>query len=1133
MSSAVDRIARLSPEKLEILLQSLKRKDTGRRLPIKRRGRNQGRYPLSFSQRRLWFIEQLHPETSAYNMSYAWRMHGHLRVGALWSSLGEIVRRHESLGTRFPEEGGKPRQEIMDVGTFGLREVDLWKEGAERRERTLRELMCEEAERPFDLRVGPLFRATLIQLGEREYVLMMVTHHIASDGWSMGIFHRELKTLYRAYVEGVESPLRELPIGYVDYAVWQREWLTGAVLNEQVGYWRRQLGGASPVLDLPTDRSRPAMPTFGAGYHGLEIGAELSSKLREISRREGVTLFMALAAGFGAMLSRYSGQVDVVVGTPIAGRRHAELEQMIGLFVNMLALRVDLREEPTFRELLKRVREACLGAYAHQDVPFEKLVEELQPERDLSRNPLFQVVFALQNAPREEMELSGLKLNSLNVSNRLASYDLTVQLIDGAGGIHGWIEYQAELFRPETISRVVGHYINLLESAATNVDQGVNGLGLLSPWEKQEIEVEWNDTRNESGVWESIDEVFEGEAGKRPDGIAVVYEGEQTSYGELNERANVLANHLRMNGVTQETIVGISVPRSTEMVVGTIGILKAGGAYLPLDMSQPGERVGAMLEDSGAGIVVAAERLKGALEGYEGRVLCIDSEWEEMGKGSDSELAKVTDGESLAYVMYTSGSTGRPKGVGVNHKGVVRLVKGGGYVDLERGERVLQFAPATFDAATFEIWGALLNGGRLVVAGEQPASIEELGEEIEREQISTMWLTAGLFQQMVDVKVESLRGIRQLLAGGDVLSVTHARRLMGEYEGRTTLINGYGPTEGTTFTCCHRVRRREEIGERMPIGRAIVGTQVYIFDGSLEVVPIGVIGELYIGGDGVARSYLKRPELTSERFVPDGVSGELGGRVYRTGDLVRYGSDGRIEFVGRFDHQVKIRGYRVELGEIEWVLRQYWEVLEAVVVAREEEPGDKRLVAYVVGEEGVEPSVGDIQKYLREKLPGYMVPGAYVVLEEMPLTETGKVDRRALPAAHGMGAVSDERYVAPRTPLEELVGAIWCDVLNLHRVGIHDNFFAIGGHSLRATQVVSRIREMLDVEIPLRALFESPTVSGLTIAIVQGLAARADAGLLDVMLDELDELDEMERLPQDRVQRIVAEGSEMIVEPAD
>jgi amino acid adenylation domain-containing protein len=1131
MSSAVDRIAELSPEKLEILLQKLKRNDTGRRLPIERRGRNQGRFSLSFSQQRLWFIEQLHPETSAYNMSYALRMHGHLRVGALSFSLGEIVRRHESLRTRFAEDGGKPRQEVMDVGTFGLREVDLRGDReVEEREEVLRELMAEEAERPFDLQVGPLFRATLVRLGEREHALMMITHHIVSDGWSMGIFHRELKALYRAYVEGEESPLPELPIRYVDYAIWQREWLTGPVLNEQVGYWRRQLGGASPMLELPTGRNRPAMPTLRAGYHGLEIGAQLSSTLREMSRREGVTLFMTLAAGFGAMVSRYSGQVDVVVGTPIAGRRHPELEQMIGLFVNMLALRVDLREEPTFRELLKRVREACLGAYAHQDVPFEKLVEELQPERDLSRSPLFQVIFALQNAPREEMELSGLKLSSLNVSNRLASYDLTVQLIDGAGGIHGWIEYQADLFRSETISRLVGHYINLLESAAANLDQSVGQLGLLSTWEKQEIEVEWNDTRHQSGVWDSIDEVFEGQAGKVPDAIAVVYEGEQTSYGELNERANLLADHLWMNGVRQETIVGISVPRSIEMVVGTIGILKAGGAYLPLDMSQPGERVAAMLEDSGAEIVVAPERLKGALGGYEGLVLCIDSEWEEMGKGSDSELAKVTDGESLAYVMYTSGSTGRPKGVGVNHKGVVRLVKGGGYVDLEGGERVLQFAPVTFDAATFEIWGALLNGGRLVVAGEQPTSIEELGEEIEREQISTMWLTAGLFQQMVDVRVESLRGIRQLLAGGDVLSVTHARRLMGEYEGRTTLINGYGPTEGTTFTCCHRVRRREEVGERMPIGRAIAGTQVYIFDGSLGVVPIGVIGELYIGGDGVARGYLKRPELTSERFVPDGVSGELGGRVYRTGDLVRYGSDGRIEFEGRFDHQVKIRGYRVELGEIESVLRQYREVREAVVVTREEEPGDKRLVAYVVGEEGVEPSVGDIRKYLREKLPGYMVPGAYVVLERMPLTENGKVDRRALPAVHGMGAVSDERYVAPRTPLEELVCASWCDVLNLHRVGIHDNFFDIGGHSLRATQVVSRIREMLDVEIPLRALFESPTVSGLTIAIVQGLAARADAGLLDVMLDEIDE---MERLPQDKVQRILAEGSERIVEPAD
>ncbi len=1123
MSDFAQRVANLSPEKRALLTLRLKRKNTNafRQSAITRRS-SDSHPSLSFAQRRLWFIDQLEPNSPAYNIPAALRLAGALDVAALERSLNEIVRRHESLRTTFtathdqcPKGDLHPAQVIAPELTLPLPVVDLRDLPKAGCEAEAVRLATEEARRPFDLARGPLVRAGLLRLADDEHVLLFTMHHIISDGWSMGVLVREMSALYEAFSAGKPSPLPELPIQYADFGLWQRECLSlkeelaspegnlllGPVVEEQIVYWKQRLDGLA-VLELPTDRPRPAVQSHRGAHLAFTLNIGVTTALKAFTRQEGTTLFMTLLAAFQTLLYRYTGQTDIGVGTPIANRNRSEVEGLIGFFVNTLVLRVDLSGEPGFRELLQRVREAALGAYAHQDLPFELLVDVLQPERDMSYSPLFQTMFVLQQDPLEGQRFGDLKSDLLDVETGTAKFDLILMMTERSDTLQGVFEYNTDLFDRTTIQRMVGHFVKLLEGIVSQPDQRISVLPLLTQAERQQLLVEWCGIGTEYPRDQTIQQLFEARAERTPDAIAVIFSDQSLTFRELNERANQLAHHLQALGVGPEVLVGILMERSIEMVVAHLGILKAGGAYVPLDPEYPAERLALMLQDGQVPVLLTQQRMLGRLPAHSAQVICLESDGRALAAESISNPESGATADNLAYVMYTSGSTGRPKGVCVIHRGVVRLVKGTNYANLTADEVFLQLAPISFDAATLEIWAPLLNGGRLVVMPAHAPSLAEIGQALERYQVTTLWLTASLFRLMVDEQFGTLRHLRQLLAGGDVLSVSHVRRVVQELKG-VRMINGYGPTENTTFTTCYPVTDLERIRTTVPIGRPIANTRVYILDSHLQPVPTGVIGELYTGGDGLARGYLDRPDATAEKFIPaphhlpsHAGGGRKGGRppgvdlvLYRTGDLARYLPDGNIEFLGRMDYQVKLHGLRIELGEIEAELGRHPAVHEAVVLAREDRPGDKRLVAYVVHGQEPAPTASELRRFLKEKLPEYMVPSAFVLLDAFPLTPNGKVNRRALPEPEE--SYLDSEYVAPRTPAEEILAGIWAQVLGLRQVGgqsvigpqsaigVHDNFFELGGHSLLATQLMSRVRQVFQVELPLRSLFESPTVAEL------------------------------------------------------
>ena len=910
--------------------------------------------PLSFAQQRLWFLHQLEPESFAYNMFIALRLTGRLDTDALEQSVNEIARRHESLRTVFRHLDGQPVQTILPEIKLPVTVLDLQDLPEEKREAEVVRLSTEEARRPFHLEQGPLVRVRLLRLRPDEHALLFVIHHIVSDGWSMGVLVNEVATLYEASLERRPSPLPELPIQYADFSEWQRKWLAGEVLEKQLQYWKRQLGGALPVLELPLTRTRPARQSFRGASSAFKLPPELSAALKRLSQQEGVTLFMLLLAAFQTLLHRYTQQTDILIGTGIANRNRAEIEGLIGFFVNTLALRTDFSGNPTFREILLRVRDVTLGAYAHQDLPFEKLVEELQPDRSLNRNPIFEVMLALQNVPMPALELPGLSLRPQEFESLTTRFDLDFHLWDLPEGIQGHLFYSTDLFDESAIALLLRHFQQLLEEVVKNPGERVSEIQLLTEDERHRLLVEWNETGRDYPREACVHELFEAQAQARPDAIALVHAGESLTYAELNRRANQLAHYLREQGVGTEVAVGLCVERSFEMVVGILGILKAGGAYVPLNVGYPPERLSFMLRDAGVRILLTQKRLLEALPVQDLMPLCLDRDWQRIAECSAANLAGNATAESLVYVMYTSGSTGQPKGVSVIHRNVVRLVTNTNYLAFDASNIFLLLAPISFDASTFELWGALLNGARLVIADVAQPSLAELGRMVFEGQITTLWLTTGLFNLMVDEQLEQLGGVRQLLTGGDVSSPHHVGRAL-EALPQTKLINCYGPTENTTFSTYHEVKLKEIAGgSSVPIGRAIAHTQVYVLDERMEPVPVGVRGELYVGGDGIARGYLKRPELTAEKFVPDVFSEKRGARLYRTGDVVRYAGEGKLEFIGRLDTQVKLRGHRVEPGEIEAVLHEHEEVSEAVVVAREDTQGDKRLVAYVVHTAGVE-----------------------------------------------------------------------------------------------------------------------------------------------------------------------------------
>ncbi len=1105
MSDLIERIAALSPEKRELLLQRLNHKKENVSLEkILPQSRESNTFPLSFAQQRLWFFEQLTPGNFTYHSLAGVRLTGTLDASSLDRSLNELVKRHEVLRTAFKTINGQPVQAIASNLELKILEIDLRSLPETERSREVERLIAAEAKLAFDLSQAPLLRAKLLHLSDSNWVLLLSQHHIISDAWSMGIFIQELATFYQAFCTGKPSPLPELSVQYADFASWQRQRLQGEVLETQLAYWKKQLGGNLSVLNLPSDRPRSAVQTFRGAVHKFTIPKAIAEEIAQLSQREKATLFMTLLAAFKTLLYRYTGQEDILVGSPIANRNRREIEELIGLFANTLVFRTNLSSNPTFKELLGIVREVALGAYNHQDLPFEKLVEILQPERDLSHNPLFQVLFSLRNVRTPQIKLPGVTLSSLEIERKTARFDLALDLEEGLEGINGTLEYSQDLFDASTARRIAGHFLTLLESIAANPEQRISNLPILTKSEQQQLLFEWNKTQSELPKNQCVHGLFEAQTERTPDAIAVVFENEYLTYRELNKKANNLASYLQKIGVNPEVLVGIYVDRSLEMMVGLLGILKAGGAYVPLDPAYPPERLAFMLEDAKISVLLTQKKLLKTLPKNSASIVFLDADSEGI-SSCDEPVVGLQNSSNLAYVIYTSGSTGKPKGVQISHASAVNFLSSmRQQLAIADRDVWLAVTSLSFDIAALELFLPITTGSRVVVASREVASNgEKLLETLTNSGATVMQATPASWKMLLAAGWQGNNQLK-ILCGGEALPRQLANQLLLR---GASVWNLYGPTETTIWSTLYQVDRKDE---SVSIGRPIANTQIFILDRYLMPVPVGVFGELHIGGAGLSRGYLNRPELTAEKFIPNPFAEDpihasfilhpssfiLSERLYKTGDLARYLPDGNIEFMGRSDHQVKVRGFRIELGEIEAVLSQYPAVREAIALVREDNPGDKRLVAYIVANSELRGGHGDtdpthskfinhLRVFLKQKLPQYMMPSAFVLLEAMPLTPNGKIDRRSLRAPDTNTAEFESNFTEPRTPDEQLIAEIWAEVLGLERVGIHDNFFELGGHSLLATQAISRLREAFQVEVPLRSLFESPTVATVTESLLQ------------------------------------------------
>ncbi|HEV2852358.1 MAG TPA: non-ribosomal peptide synthase/polyketide synthase [Thermoanaerobaculia bacterium] len=1022
--------------------------------------------PLSFAQERLWFLDQLEPGSPRYNIPVAMRLRGSLSVSAFEATFREVAQRHETLRTSFHEMHGAAVQEIAPAVPLEVPLADLSALPEGVREAELARLMVAEAHGPFDLGRAPLLRVRLVRLTELDHAVVATFHHIVSDGWSMGVLVREVGALYRAFVQGEPSPLPELPIQYADFAAWQRGWLTGELLEAEIEHWRRTLEGIPHALDLPADRPRPAVQGVRGGNLRVALPAGLTERLKALALDGGATLFMALLAGFQALLHRYSRQEEFLVGSPVAGRNRREIEDLIGFFVNTLALRAPLGGDPSWTGLLGRVREVTLDAYAHQDLPFERLVEALAPDRDLSRAPLFQVLFVLQNTPLGALDLPGLTFETVPVETETAKFDLSLLLDEGTDGLRGFVEYSADLFDAATVERMMGHLETLLAGIVAAPDSRIWDLPMMGEGEREQVLMGLNRTELEHPREPLLHELILAQVERTPDAVALVHQEERLTYREIAERSARMAARLRAAGVGPEVAVGICLDRAPALLTSMLGVLRAGGFYVPLDPNYPKERLSAILDDSRAPVLVTEESCLPLLPATEAWIVRADLE-----EKAQLPPAPVLTGEVrsslLAYTIYTSGSTGRPKGVAITHRNVVALTYWSRevYSD-EEFAGVLGSTSICFDMSIFELFVTLAWGGMVILA-ENALELPELSAKDEVTLINTVPSAMSELVRLGAVPAS----VRTVNLGGEPLRGALARRI--HELGKIRLYNVYGPSEDTTFTTWADVG---PVGEPT-IGRPLANERIYVLDRRLSPVPVGVPGEVYISGEGVTRGYLGRPELTAEKYLPDPFAGG-GARMYRVGDLGRWRADGELEYLGRLDHQVKIRGFRVELGDVEAALLSHPGVREAVVVPREPVPGDLRLAAFVV----LKGEAPDLRAYLQERLPEYMMPWALVPLDGLPLLPNGKVDRRALAkmdVERESGKGGDAASERALTPVEELIAGLWCDVLGLREVGIQDNFFSLGGHSLLATQLVSRLRETLGMELPLRRFFEAPTVAGL------------------------------------------------------
>ena len=1094
--------------------------------PIPRR-QGDGPVPLSVEQQRLWFFNQLDSESPLYNMPIASRVRGALKPDALKQAMDIVVARHEALRTRFV---GQDIAQTIDAPTsVPLRTVDLRNLPAAEREPEARRLLEAEAQKPFDLSRDLMVRSVLVRLDEQDWVFLVLMHHIASDDWSWRIFCSEVATVYDAIISHRQADLPEPVIQYADFSVWQKDWLGGNVLEKQRAYWRKQLDGAPPVLELPTDHPRPAAQTFRGACEWLKLPPVLCEKIQTLSQSGGFTPYMILLAAFQTLLHRYTGQEDIVVGSPVAGRSRACLEKVVGLFVNMLVLRTKLDGNPDFFELLHRTQTTVLEALAQQDLPFEKLVEELQPERSTSYSPLIQVMFALQDELSDNLKLSGTVISQFPLDPGTAKFDLTFTIVKSGGSFNCCAEYNSDLFDVATVRRMLGHYERLLTSVAANPDQCLSDVPLLTDAEREQMLVEWNHTGADFPRGQCVHDLFTAQVAATPNAVAVVFGEQSLTYQELDWRANQLAHHLKFLGAGPDRLVAVSMDRSLEMVIALLGALKAGAAYVPLDPAFPADRLRFMLDDCKAALLLTRSEEKERLGELPQniRAICLDTDWRLISEEGDEALNVSVTPETLAYVIYTSGSTGRPKGVQIPHRAVVNFLRS---MQREPGltgaDTLLAVTSISFDIAALEIFLPLTVGARVVLAtSEEIFDATKMKALIRSSRATAMQATPSFWQFLVESDWFGDRRMK-VFCGGEALSRELAEKLL---ERAGEVWNLYGPTETTIWSTLSKIHSGTG---PIFIGRPIANTQTYLLDGHLQPVPVGVPGELHIGGEGLARGYLNRPELTEEKFIADPFGD---GRLYKTGDLARFRADGQIECLGRNDFQIKLRGHRIDLGEIESVLRQYPNVCEAVALLREDERGQKRLVAYLQRSTHPSPEAGILQQFLKTKLPDYMIPAAFVVLDKFPLTPNGKINRKALPPPAAERVEAKHAFTPPRTPAEETLAKIWRDLLRQPEIGIDDNFFEIGGHSLLAMQLMARIRGEFQAELSLRNIFESPSIAELA-AILDGKRKQPAAQPLQPLAREkrisarhaqelLERLDELSDTEVESLLQQIAAGS--------
>ncbi|MCP4659279.1 MAG: amino acid adenylation domain-containing protein, partial [bacterium] len=1067
----------------------------------------EARMPVSFSQEREWFLEQLEPSNPAYKIANPLRLAGPLDYAVLEAAVNEVVRRHETLRSTFPAVDGQPFQVIAEELAVQLPVVDLTALEPAHLEAEAGRLGIDDILRRFDLERGPLVRITVLRLGEEDHVSLLTLHHIITDGWSSSILIGEMITVYEAFAAGGPSPLPPLEVQYADYAAAQRRWLQGETLERLLSWWRERLAEPPAALPLPADRPRAAGLMVRSATMSVALAPRLSAALRELSVGSRTSRFMTMLGAFKALLWRYTGRDDLCVGTFLAGRNRPELEPLIGFFINTLALRTDLGGNPDFSTILDRVREVTLGAFEHHALPFEMLLDTLEIERSLAHTPLFQTMVIMQNWPRAGGEGQGLSVSPLGYGRPLSNFELSLWLEDDEP-LTGYLEYNAELFDQTTVERLCRHLEVLLEGAVADPRTPLEALPLLAPAEAHQLLSEWGDS-GDVPAQEGIHRRFEAQAALTPEAVAVVDEEERLRYAELNARANRLAHHLRAHGVGPEQVVAICLERRAELLVSVLAVLKAGGAYLNLDPGYPAARLAFMLDDSGAPWVLTRRELAAELPDG-ARILHLDDEEEAIAGHRDDNPVAPSAPDQLAYVVYTSGSLGRPKGVMVSHGSLAATYRAWeeDYGLRAFAGRHLQMASPSFDVFSGDWTRALCSGGRLVLCPRETLlDPEKLYALMRREQVDCAEFVPAVARELMEYlggSDQTLDFMRLMIVGSDVWHLPEhesLRRLCGS---STRLINSYGVAEAAIDSTWFERAAVSLVAERLvPIGRPFGGNRIYLLDRAFRPVPSGVPAELLIGGATLARGYRGRAAMTAERFVPDPFAGEPGARLYRTGDLTRYLTDGTVEFLGRVDHQVKIRGYRVEPGEIEALLGQQPGVREAAVVVRDEAPGGARLVAYVVAREA-ELSTGELRDTLAATLPEYMVPSAFVVLGELPRTPGGKVDRRALPAPEGEDPEAARRYVAPRDETEEALAEIFAEVLGRERVGIYDNFFELGGHSLLATRLVNRVRNTFEIDVPLREFFATPSVAGLAVLIEEIITAELEQ-LSDEEIELLDE----------------------------